>query len=212
MDTYDKRVFANNLTRYMKLNNINQSDVAELLQVSKSTVSSWCKGEKTPRMGKVQFLADHFGIMKSDLIEDKTAPLPPGAVPYNPTHQIPVLGRISAGLPLYAEEHVDGYIFTELNGGSEYFALKVTGDSMNNRKIDDGDTVIIRRQEQVENGEIAVVMVGEDDATIKQFYQNENMITLVPHSSNPAHVPQLYNCGDTKIRVLGRLVRSIKDF
>ena len=64
--------------------------------------------------------------------------------PSTSTHRIPILGRISAGLPLYAEEHIEGYTLTDLNGGAEYFGLRVSGDSMNALRINEGDIIIVR--------------------------------------------------------------------
>lgn len=120
--------------------------------------------------------------------------------------RIPILGRISAGLPLYAEEHIEGYTLTDLNGGAEYFALKVKGDSMDAIGIKEGYTIIVRRQEEVENGEVAVVMVGDDDATVKRFYSSGVAVTLMPQSTNPIHAPQNYDLSNTGVKVLGKVV------
>lgn len=128
--------------------------------------------------------------------------------PYEPTKSIPILGRIAAGLPLYAEEHIEGYVTTDLNGGDEYFALRVRGDSMDAAHIFDGNVLIIRKQDMVENGEIAVVMIDDDDATVKRFYCCGDTVTLMPQSTNPAHLPQIYDMSQTPVRVLGKVVRS----
>lgn len=122
-------------------------------------------------------------------------------------HRIPILGRISAGQPLYAEQHIEGYTLTDLNGGAEYFALQVSGDSMNAARIQDGDVLIVRRQDEVENGEVAVVMVGDEDATVKRFYADGATVTLMPQSTNPAHRPQAYDTAKTQIRVIGKVVK-----
>ena len=122
-------------------------------------------------------------------------------------HRIPILGRISAGMPLYAEQHIEGYTLTDLNGGAEYFALRVSGDSMNAARIQDGDVLIVRRQDEVENGEVAVVMVGDEDATVKRFYATGSTVTLMPQSTNPEHQPQIYDISKTTIRVIGRVVK-----
>lgn len=137
------------------------------------------------------------------------AALPPGAVSYDPSkgHCIPILGRISAGLPLYADEHIEGYTITDLNGGAEYFALRVHGDSMNAMRINEGDIIIVRRQEEVEQGKVAVVIVDEDDATVKRFYFSDTTVTLMPQSTNPEHKPQIYDLNKTSIRVLGKVVK-----
>ena len=126
-------------------------------------------------------------------------------IDFSKYRQIPILGRISAGLPIYAEEHIEGYSLTDLNGGAEYFALRVQGDSMNAIGINDGYIIIVRRQEEVENGEIAVVMVGDEDATIKRFYATAGIVTLLPQSTNPDHKPQIYDTKTTNIKVLGKV-------
>ena len=74
MNQYDKSVFANNLNRYMRETGIKASDICSLLNVSKSTVSSWCNAQKIPRMDKIESLANHFHVLKSDLIEEKEPP------------------------------------------------------------------------------------------------------------------------------------------
>ena len=140
--------------------------------------------------------------------EEETSP-PPELIPIDSDHfkKIPILGYISAGLPLYAEEHIEGYTYTDLNGGAEYFALLVRGDSMNAIGINDGYQIIVRRQEEVENGEIAVVMVGEENATVKRFYATDSTITLMPQSTNPTHQPQIYDLRKIPIKVLGKVVK-----
>ena len=152
-----------------------------------------------PGTGTVQSGA--MGTGKSTLIADTFQRLD-----MNTFHRIPILGRISAGLPLYAEQHIEGYTLTDLNGGAEYFALRVSGDSMNAARIQDGDILIVRRQDEVENGEVAVVMVGDDDATVKRFYSTGSTVTLMPQSTNPDHQPQIYDTTKTSIRVIGKVV------
>lgn len=75
MDEYDKRIFSANLERFMEIRAIKQTDIANLLRVSKSTVSSWCNAQKMPRMDKIEILANFFGVLKSDLIEEKPTPV-----------------------------------------------------------------------------------------------------------------------------------------
>lgn len=74
MEEYDKRIFATNLNHYLNLNHKKQADICDILHVSKSTVSSWCSAQKMPRMDKIEILANYFGVLKSDLIEEKPTP------------------------------------------------------------------------------------------------------------------------------------------
>lgn len=73
--------------------------------------------------------------------------------------------------------------------------------------IQDGYRIIVRRQDEVENGEGAVVMVGDEDDTVKRFYTAGNTVTFVPQSSNPEHRPQICDTAKNKLRVIGRMVR-----
>lgn len=202
-----KEVFAKNLTRLLAQNGKSQADLVLYMNTTASTISDWCNGKKYPRVDKMQKLADYFGVLKSDLTEEHPPELTP--VEYNPTHRIPVLGRISAGLPLYAEEHIEEYIYTELNGGNDYFGLRVVGDSMNAARICEGDIIIVRQQEQVEDGEIAVVMVGNEDATVKRFHREGRNVFLSPQSYNPAHKVQVYDMKETNIRIIGKVVQVV---
>ena len=138
--------------------------------------------------------------------DEKQSDDAPGSFPYKPTHRIPLLGRVRAGMPLYAEENLEGYISTDLNGGAEYFGLRVVGDSMNAARIVEGDIVIVRKQDVVENGEIAIVLIDNEDATIKKFMRNGNTVHLIPMSTNPQHQIQEYDLDDTKVRILGKVV------
>ena len=121
---------------------------------------------------------------------------------------IPVLGSIPAGIPLEAIQDILDWeeITGEMANTGEYYALRIKGDSME-PKISEGDVVIIRRQEQVDNGEIAVVMINGDDATLKKFFANETGITLI--GTNPAFIPLTFTREQVEqlpVRVIGKVV------
>jgi len=179
---------------------------------SYTTIQKWESGVSDPPLKILHKLANLFHVDINDLanadLEFGFSVNYPAIQDYNPTHKIPILGRISAGLPLYAEEHIEGYTYTTLNGGAEYFALKVKGDSMNAARINDGDTLIVRRQDVIDNGQVAVVIVGDDEATVKRFYQNGSSVTLMPQSTNPIHQPQIYDTKTINIRILGLVVKN----
>ena len=201
----NREVMSRNIQKYMAITGKSRRDVSDQTEIKYSTLSEWINCNKYPRIDNIQRLAECFGIDKSALIEDDASK---AGIPYNPTHRIPILGRISAGLPLYAEEHIEGYTYTELNHGGEYFALRVTGDSMTAARINEGDILFVRRQDIVENGEIAVVLVNGDDATVKRFHRDGDTVTLSPQSFNPEHQLQVYNIKKTPVRILGRVVQN----
>lgn len=214
MDTVDR---IKELCKDLKMN---QQALAAAVGIKEDTVSNWFRRKSASYSKYLTQIADALGTTTEYLLtgngpkqkravsESDTA-LPKGAehIDLGTFHRIPILGRISAGLPLYAEQHIEGYTVTDLNSGAEYFALIVHGDSMNALGINDGYRLIVRRQDEVENGEVAVVMVGDEDATVKRFYATGDTITLMPQSTNPEHQPQIYDATKTKIRVIGKVVK-----
>lgn len=205
MSLGNKETMAKNIKRLMALNQVNATDVCTALGFKAPTFSDWVNAKTYPRIDKIEAMSNYFGVSKADLVEEQ---LPSDAISYAPTQRIPILGRISAGLPLYAEEQIEGYTYTDLNHGGEYFALRVHGDSMDALGIKEGYLVIVRRQDYVDNGTICVVLVGDNEATMKRFYQDGDTVTLMPQSTNPAHMPQIYNLKETPIRVIGKVVKA----
>ena len=116
--------------------------------------------------------------------------------------RVPLLGAIAAGQPIYAEEALET---AECEDGlSCDFALRVRGDSMIGARIRDGDIVFIHRQEDVDDGQIAAVII-DDEATLKRVYHVKNGLQLL--SENPAYPPMLFTLDEHGvIRILGRAV------
>jgi SOS regulatory protein LexA len=127
-------------------------------------------------------------------------------VNYDPSSMvhIPVLGSIQAGAPIEMIENNEGYTLVDPNilGGKQGFALRVKGDSMIGDRIQDGDIVIVAKQEEVQPNEIAVVAVNGDHATLKRVKRHGDMCMLVP--SNPSMEPQLVPAKD--VHILGKVV------
>jgi repressor LexA len=99
--------------------------------------------------------------------------------------EIPIVGRVRAGVPILAEENIEGFlpVASELARGEETFALKVQGDSMVEDGILDGDLVIIRQQHTAENGDVVCALIG-NEATLKRFHRKGNEVTLKPANKN----------------------------
>lgn len=129
---------------------------------------------------------------------------------YTPVIQVPVLGKVTAGLPITAVENVDEYFplpehFTA-NHNSEIFLLNVAGDSMIDAGIFDGDRVIVRKQNIAHNGDIIVAMTEEDEATVKRFYKEKGYYRLQPE--NTALEPIYLD----SVTVLGKVVGLFREF
>jgi repressor LexA len=118
---------------------------------------------------------------------------------------VPLVGRIAAGIPILAEEQVEDVfpLPRQLVGEGTLFLLKVAGDSMINAAIADGDWVVVRQQEEAENGEIVAFMI-DGEATVKTLKRSDGHVWLMPH--NPAYTPIL---GDDA-SVLGKVVAVLR--
>ena len=192
-----------------------QKEVCLTLNIPQNTFSQYENNKREPDTETLTRIADFFCVSVDDLLGRET-PTPKyeklineGFEPYNPKlRKIPVLGYVAAGLPIYADEHIIDYTYTEIeNDGFDYFALKIKGDSMNAARINDGDIVIVRVQSAVDNGDIAVVLVDNEEATVKEFNRVGDIVQLIPHSFNPAHKIQEYELQKTQIRVMGKVVK-----
>lgn len=191
---------------------LTQEELADAVGTKKQTIHKYETGiiSNIPA-SKIKALADKLETTPSYLMGWKeTTDI---GTPYNPVvHKIPVLGCISAGLPLFADEHIESYTYTERNGGAEYFALRVKGDSMSAAQINDKNLVIVRKQDAVDNGEIAVVRVNKSEATIKRFRQDGKNIQLIPQSFNPVHEVQFYDLDKDDIEIIGKVVECKVEF
>lgn len=226
--------FAERLTLALDLRGLSAADLSRATGVSEGTISCYKKGKYQAKQNRVYDFAkalrvDPAWLMGYDVpmeaspavaspspiplrfsaSRDKNF-LPAGATVMNPHQVAPLLGTVRAGLPMYAEENIEGYLPIRQTDGAQYFWLNVKGDSMNAAGMEDGDQILVRTQPEVENGEIAVVIVNGDEATVKQFRQEGDLVILTPRSLNPVHQPQIYDLKKTPVRVLGRLVECRK--
>jgi len=119
---------------------------------------------------------------------------------------LPLVGRVAAGEPLLAEQNIEEYVdIPELAGGDEgEFILTITGDSMINAGIHDGDHVVVRTQDTAADGEIVVALVGDSEATVKRFFKEADHVRLQPE--NDALEP----ITSTEVTVLGRVVGVLR--
>lgn len=125
----------------------------------------------------------------------------------------PVLGKISAGLPLLALENIEDYSYapsSKIQKEYDYFFLRVKGDSMN-LKFPDGCLLLVQRQPTLENGQIGVIRINGDDATVKRFKEENNLIILEPMSNNPIHQVQIYDPFKVKVEIIGKVISYTGD-
>ena len=179
-------------------------DVAEKVGVNEGTVSRWESGEiENMRRDKIVALAKALNISPAVIMGwDESIPPYPNIHPIT-TKRFPVLGSVSCGEPKFMDEEIDVSVDASEEIKAD-FVLRAKGDSMTGARINDGDLVFVRKQDTVENGEIAVVAI-DDEATLKRFYKYDELIVL--RAENPAYKDQEYRPEQAReIRVLGKAV------
>jgi len=181
-----------------------QDALASMLDVSKSTVSMYERGERMPSWDVLQKIADLFEVETDLLLGREKGILPKNVRPVQ-TKRIPLLGEIACGEPIFATE--DRGVFVEAeNSIHADFCLTAKGDSMVGARINDGDLVFIRKQPTVENGEIAAVIIN-DEATLKRWYYYPETAKLVLVPENPSYEPLVYVGEELNaVRCLGKAV------
>lgn len=217
-DLGNKEIFSKNLKYYMELNNKDRNDVCHDLKFPYTTFAEWYNGKIYPRIDKIEMLANYFNIKKSDLIERKTDDnfKKIGAIPLSDidTVKIPILGKVKAGYDYLAQENIIDYIAFKIDGSDKenYYALNVVGDSME-PLFDDGDTVIVHKQDDFKNGDNCVVLINGNEATIKKVYKGTTGIEL--KAVNPYYPPKIFTeeeIKDLPVKVIGVVEKSIRNF
>ena len=203
----------NRLKELRQKNRIKQKDIAVMLDVTAGAVSQWESGRVNIDWRYATILAEKFNVTpeyllgETDTLDDMKSA--------QSAIRIPVLGTIRAGIPVAAIEDVEDWeeITAALAKTGEFIALRVKGDSML-PDIKDGDIAIIRRQETIESGQIAVVIVNGDEATIKKVRISPDGIMLIGLNT-AVYEPRFYSkeeVAELPVRIYGRLVEVRRKF
>lgn len=195
-----------NINERRKQLNLTLKEIADFVGVSEATVSRWESGNiANMRRDRISALAQILRVSPIDIMGISSDSNDLSAVK---AVQIPVLGYVRAGIPIEAVEEIIDYeeISQEQARTGEFFGLQIKGDSMEPR-ITEGDVVIVRKQETVDNGDIAVVLINGDDATVKKFYKSDAGIKLV--STNPKYDPFFFTPDEVNslpVSIVGKVV------
>ena len=205
----NKEIMAENMRYYLNKLDIPRTKLAEMLGVSYSSVTGWVNGESYPRIDRIEAMAKIFKVNKSDLVEKRGVEekrIETIVEPIYKTVQIPVLSHIACGEPLLIEENATEYVTEPINQlpNGKCFYLRVQGDSMM-PTIPDRSLVLVRSQPEVENDEIAaVVLLDTNEATLKRVKYVSGQILLMP--DNPKYEPIVLN-GNRPAKIVGKAVR-----
>ncbi len=187
----------------------NMKQVAKALNLPYTTYVSYERGDREPNSEVLIKIADFYNTTV-DYVLSVTSVRDPATdinikniIPLPKTKLVPLIGTIACGTPILAEENIEDYLKVDAAIPAD-FALRCKGDSMINSRIYDGDIVYIRKQPDVENGEIAAVLI-KDEVTLKKVYKYPNKVVL--RASNPIYDDMIYTNEETEnIYIIGKAV------
>lgn len=205
----NKEIMAKNIRFYMDKYQKTRNDMCEALGVKYTTFTDWVKANSYPRIDKIELMANYFGVSKADLVEDHSLTLSA-----TKGTSINIYGRVAAGIPL---EMIEDIIDTEeipedLAKTGEFFGLLIKGDSML-PTICDGDVVIIRCQDDAENGDTVIATVNGNDATCKRLRKYKEGIELI--ANNPSYEPMYFSnseINEKPVKIIGKVVELRRKF
>lgn len=178
-----------------------QADVAKILGIDRTTYAKYESGASEPSFEMLQRIARHYGVTVGYIMGEQEPPSS-GAV------SIPVLGDVAAGIPIDAIENIVDYeeIDTAMASTGEFFGLRIKGSSMEPR-IKENDVVIVRKQDDADTGDTAVVLVNGESATVKRIKKEPSGLSLIPN--NPAYDIKFYSAEEVDslpVHIIGKVV------
>lgn len=197
----------NNIRRARELKGLTQDELAKRMGYkSRSTIARIENGDNDVSQSKLKKFAEILDVSIDFLLDDgkdKASVSRPKGV------RIPVLGNVAAGIPITAVTDVEDWeeIPEKLASSGTYFALRIKGQSMEPR-IKDGDVVIVKHQEDVDSGDVAIVLVNGDEATVKEIKKLDTGIMLIGWNT-AVYSPRFYSAKDIKslpVRIIGKVV------
>lgn len=197
----------NNIRRARELKGLTQDELAKRMGYkSRSTIARIENGDNDVSQSKLKKFAEILDVSIDFLLDDgkdKASVSRPKGV------RIPVLGNVAAGIPITAITEVEDWeeIPEKLASSGTYFALRIKGQSMEPR-IKNGDVVIVRQQEDVDTGDVAIVLVNGDEATVKEVKKLDTGIMLIGWNT-AVYSPRFYSAKDIKslpVRIIGKVV------
>ena len=193
----------------LKIRGMKQVDLVNLTGIGKSSISTYLTGEYEPKQRNIYKIAKALNVSEAwlmglDVPMERTQNIQNIG---DEVIQIPVYGKISAGLPIEMQtdsiiDHI--YIEKSETKRGKFFALEVVGDSMD-KIIPNGSRVVVRQQEELENGEIGVIAINGYEATVKRYERDNDNVYLYPESNNPEHRVQRYSLKETPVSILGKV-------
>ena len=200
-------MFRDQIKRIRLQNGFSQAQVASKLGVSQGAVSQWENGRTRPDPDQLVQLARLFSVSLDYFVEDLPVRDFDGVVEMR-RRAVPVVGEIACGVPITAEQNVDGFADLPV-GVTADFALRCVGDSML-PTFRDGDLVLIRQREDVPDGKVAAVMVDSESATLKRIHHIPGGVILNP-DNQAGFAPLVLRAEDARaVRIIGQAVGFVR--
>lgn len=199
--------FSNRLNTAMRIRNIKATELSEKTGIAKSSLSEYINGKYEAKQDGVYLLAKALNVneawlMGLDVSMDKDI----DKVEMNNKQAFPLLGTVKAGYDYLASENIIGYVNLDRNvpNPEEYFALKITGDSMQPILYND-DIIIVHSQNDIESGQIGIVLIDGDEATVKRIVKHGDYIELI--SFNSYYPPKKID-KNVEFKIIGKVVEA----
>lgn len=207
--------FGNNLKKIRQEHDMTQEELAKRINTSRSNIANYENDKNMPSIEILNKLSEILNCSTDYLLGKSDARNNTSNIDESDKkiYMCPVYGQISAGQPNWAEECIEGRLPLDpdlmgIVNPEEHFFLRVNGESMN-KVIRNGAFALIHKQDIVEDGEIAVVLVNGYDATLKKFTRQGDMIILEPQSDDDSFKTQVYD-KTTSIKILGKYVGKME--
>lgn len=205
----------NRVKELRKQKHITQEELGKVLDIQKAAISKYENGRAEPSTEVLKKMSAFFGVSIDYLLGNSPVKVSNQTSSDSQGVRIPVLGRVVAGIPLDAIEEIIDYeeIPKSMAATGEFFALQVKGDSML-PTLKDGDVVIVKKQPTVDSGDIAIILVNGNEATVKEVKESPGGITLIGHNV-AVYTPQFYSNEEIKslpVQVLGKVVEMRRKF
>jgi repressor LexA len=180
----------NTIKRVLEEKGIKQKWLSKKMDKSYNMINAYVQNRRQPSLKDLFKIAQILDVSVTELLDSKKETIKNHTASIN-TVDIPLLGNIACGLPIFADENIEAQVpisIKLIKKGFRYFLLRAKGDSMNKAGINDGDLVLIRQQQQAENGDKVVALIN-DEATIKEYHHNGKLVVLKPKSKSSKYQP-----------------------
>lgn len=198
------------LRKLRELKGLSQNDLSKILGISRTAYVKYETGESRP-VRKINELSKFFNVSTDYILGNSDYPLSNETAAPSENKKIPIIGTVTCGPDGLAYEYLDGFVTIDDSLTGDIRAFHCQGNSMNGLGIFDGDIAIVRIQDDIENGEIAVVTINGYEGTLKRVRKQNGMIIL--ESANPEYPSRIFSGAEAnEIHIVGKVIEVRKRF